>query len=148
MILWFVLGLLAIGGVGRYASVAGPNGRLVDTCPSAIDLTADARRPTPVIFLHPHCSCSCATLNELTRGLVMVREQPQIIVVVSHPADADGAVWCEGSLWRACTTIGDVQRILDPGGALADAFGATTSGHCIVVGTTGRIGYAGGVTIA
>ena len=50
-----------------HGSKSGDPGSPLEKRPSGSRLSFDAERPTLLIFLHPHCPCSCASLEELNR---------------------------------------------------------------------------------
>ena len=60
--------------------------------PQQTSLELDPSRPTLVLFLHPKCPCTRASLRELERILtgtgLKPEQQPRVLVVASRPADA------------------------------------------------------------
>src|SRR5262249_13703592 len=74
--LWAVLGVLWLGGVAAglawlagYANRPGASGRAPETWPAESRVERAADRPTLLLFLHPRCSCSQATLAEFAELL-------------------------------------------------------------------------------
>jgi hypothetical protein len=87
---------------------------------------------TVVMFVHPECPCSRASLAELaTLGA------PSVIVVFAGSDD--------GSAWDAAGRIAHTRRVVDDGSE-AVRFGARTSGYTVVYDRDGFRRFAGGIT--
>jgi hypothetical protein len=99
-----------------------------------------------VMFLHPQCPCSHASVVELAR-LVSTRERlVDARVLVLRPPD-EPEEWCDTRSVRAAREIPGVTVSVDDGGREARLFGATTSGH-VVVYSGGALVFSGGITPA
>jgi len=95
--------------------------------------------PTLLVFLHPECACSRATLGELDRLLVFFRGRVDVRLVFSAPGR---------TLRERAARLSGVTPVDDPGGIEARRFGATTSGHAFLFAADGRRLFAGGITAA
>ncbi|MBC7171388.1 MAG: RedB protein, partial [Polyangiaceae bacterium] len=100
--------------------------------------------PTLLVFAHPHCACTRATLSELATLLARSEAAPTAYVVV---ADAPGL----GDVGRSdavrlARSIPGVQVVLDTGGREAALFRARTSGEVIVYDAEDRLAFHGGIT--
>lgn len=107
---------------------------------------------TLLLFVHPHCSCTHATLTELEKLLALDRllrpdRKISVCVVATIPPSADEA-WGDTSIVRRGLAIAGARLFLDRGGAESDRFGAQTSGTVLLFGADARREYAGGVTIS
>src|SRR5437762_13408102 len=60
----------------RYAGTPGPAAAAPARWPIASRLRPDLLRPTLVMFVHPHCPCSRASMSEL--ALVMAHTQDRV----------------------------------------------------------------------
>jgi len=122
------------------AEVVHPSG----AWPAESTLHLDANRPTLVMFVHPRCPCSRASLDELA-VLSHQREtfRPTIVFVVPPGFDAD---WAQTDLWRSAKSIPDAIVVVDPTGIEAARFQASTSGETLLYDTTGRLLFHGGLT--
>jgi len=122
------------------------------------DVTAGAKAiPTPNIdspsdrwrlqvFLHPHCPCSRATLNELRE---VARATPQVSIrvwFVRPKGTPEG--WERTDLWFAATDLAGVVVECDVDGVAARQWGARTSGFAILTDPEARIVFQGGLTRA
>ncbi len=102
---------------------------------------------TLVLFAHPRCPCTRATLTELQRILTHSPANVTTWVVFFRPLDAQPD-WEQGNLWNAAAAIGGVHVIDDPGGALAERFHVFTSGQTLLYDSTGDLQFSGGITSA
>ncbi len=87
-----------------------------------------------VMFLHPDCPCSRASLDELE----VVAATGRVTIVVAFSAE-------EGDMWDRAGRIRGVARVVDDGSE-AKRFGARTSGHVVVFDARGALRFAGGIT--
>lgn len=131
-----------------YSYKAEPSGAApADAWPAGVTLARDANRPTMVVFLHPKCPCSQATLTELER----LQSRPtglgvaNVLLVVTIPADAD-ASWRASPLIERGQSLCGSQIVFDRGGVVAGQFGATASGTVMLFNAAGQRLFAGGVT--
>lgn len=113
---------------------------------SAIERSAT--RPTLLVFLHPRCPCSRATISELERLIALTPpgEWPAIRIIASAPVGADDQWWSSPLVARACQLPG-AHLVRDVDGQESDRFGARVSGTTLLFNRTGRMIYAGGVTM-
>jgi hypothetical protein len=143
---------LAIVGAGllklsAYAYTPGPPARAGATWPSAAPFARDRARPTIVVFVHPYCSCSTATVGELAK--LMAHEQGRVAVhVLVYQPRAERAAWSHTDLWRSAAAIPGVTVSSDVDGMTAQAFGALVSGQALLYGADGTLVFSGGITIA
>jgi hypothetical protein len=106
---------------------------------------------TLLLFLHPKCPCSKATLTELDRVLTSLKVSsvrlPQIVVVSTIPETADKS-WLETTTTQSAQLLPNAELYVDQGGHEAARFGATTSGFVLVFDEAGARTFAGGITEA
>jgi hypothetical protein len=110
---------------------------------SAIPLQRE--RPTLLLFLHPRCPCSRASLAELERVLASAGERVAAHVIVFKPVGAL-ANWERTGLWDQAAAMPGVTVWTDEGGALARRFGAATSGQVLLYDASGALTFQGGIT--
>jgi len=109
-----------------------------------------ARRPdraTLVLFAHPECPCTRASLAELARLLARFEDRLTADVVFLRPSDV-GAAWDGSDLWRTASAMPGVTAVRDDDGVEAVRFRATTSGAAVLYDARGRLLFRGGLTSA
>jgi len=152
---WIALGLIllltvavgALVGLWKYKRSPGPVGETPAQWPSTSHLRRRPGVPTLLMFAHPMCACSVASLANL-RGLMSeLAGEVDAKVVFSIP-DGAGPEWTRGHNWTEAAAIAGVEALGDPDNAEARLFGAQTSGTTLVYGSDGRLLFAGGITDA
>ncbi len=137
-------------GFGLWYAYEQRPGEIPD--PTAVSVSS--RSPTGswrvMMFVHPHCPCSQASVQELRRLLhqlagTVADSSVQAVVFVVRPPDAPVG-WEEGELLRDLSTWREVSVALDCGGQEAKRWKATTSGHVIVLDPQGWVRFRGGIT--
>ena len=150
--LWAVLGLLWLGGVAAglaglasYANRPGATGRAPESWPAESALARPLDRPTLLLFLHPRCTCSQASVAELAELLARAAAAPATrVIFVRPPAAPEG--WESSELWSAARRLPAATLLTDVDGVEARRFGARTSGQTLLYGADGRLQFAGGLT--
>ena len=96
--------------------------------------------PLLLVFVHPRCSCTSATLAELDQ-LLSSAPNPVRIALVTYSSPA-----VNRPIDPAAALHHPAKVVLDPGGALARRFGAATSGELILYSPSGQLLFQGGIT--
>jgi hypothetical protein len=104
-----------------------------------------SQRPTLVMFVHPRCPCSRASLNELATLTTNCRDRFDAQVVFFLPQTA-GADWAQTDLWDSAARIPGVVLRLDPGGTEQRRFAAGVSGEVFLYRPNGALAFHGGIT--
>jgi hypothetical protein len=128
-----------------YEMTPGPRTAAPSQWPSGTGLRLDPRRTNLVMFAHPQCPCSAASMNEL--AAIMTRCPQRVRATVCF-VDLEGepAEWTHSSLWRDASAIPGVTVLADRNGRLAERFGSVTSGQVFVFDSDGRKLFSGGIT--
>lgn len=142
---WFVVLGLGFQRVLAHGAEAGQDAVAPPRWPGAPQLQQDAERASLVLFVHPMCPCTIASLRELGRLLPRLGDRASATVLVRLPAAPDSD-WETGESWRLARSLPGVHVVPDPGGALTEKFGAVTSGHVLVYTPSGRLTFSGGIT--
>lgn len=148
IVAWLVLLAVAFSclTLHEFSTASDAPQAIVTSWPSESRIERGAGRPTLLLFLHPKCPCSRATLRELERVFANVPDNATELFVVAT-VRADGT-----DEWRDTVTMNAAQRLpnaelfIDPRGVEAGRFGATVSGQMMLFDRTGRRVFAGGVT--
>ena len=144
-LLWICAVGVGLVQLWNYENGPGARATAPSHWPAGTALTAPHGRPTLVLFLHPQCSCSHATVAELARLQARIGAGAAIQVVMLAPFGMP-AGWINTSLAGKAAAIPGVIVRRDDNGAEAARFGAATSGQTLVYDTTGRLRFSGGIT--
>jgi hypothetical protein len=108
-------------------------------------LDVEGSRATLLMFAHPQCPCSRASIAELEQIMTQARGTIQARVYFLKPAGFP-ASWEQSDLWRAAEAIPGVEVLADDDGLKAREFGALTSGQVVMFDPAGRRIFSGGIT--
>lgn len=131
--------------LGAYANTAGAQRAVPNRWPKNSKLKWNPNALNVVIFVHPKCSCSQATINLYREVESSTRLHVQTQVAFYCPSD-ESESWAEDRLWRSVGVLPNVIRLIDRGGQEVKNFGVTTSGHVVVYSPNGELLFSGGIT--
>jgi len=146
---WLIIpwGMAAVAGsvlLWSYKLAPGAVGAVPPTWPAASTLPRTAGRATVVLFAHPRCPCTRASLAEL--GALAEELGPEVDVVIAAAEFAGVAETAEFS--ALVGRVPRARRVADPERREAQRFGARTSGQVVVYGRAGELLFSGGITDA
>jgi hypothetical protein len=142
-IVWLVIVGAAFIFLMRYEQVEGPGSIIPSHWPGALEL----KQPlTLVVFLHPHCPCSEATVSELTKISDRHPTLKKYVVFLRPPGFT--TKWTRAALWKRCEALPEAVLVEDEGGAISSKFHATTSGQSLLYDGQGKLLFCGGITAA
>jgi hypothetical protein len=141
---WLAGVVAAFAALERYKATPGGSG---NTPPRLETTVSDAskRRPELLMFVHPKCPCSRASLSELAETVAQTNGAATVEIVFVVP-DGAGPDWQETSLWEMASGIPGAMLVSDEGGRLAKQLGAETSGYVVLYDSNGRLCFRGGIT--
>lgn len=113
--------------------------------PVEVSLIRNSAKPVLLMFLHPRCPCSRASLNELARIAFDHHETLDVLVLFAQPSGV-AADWSQTHLWETAMANDDLCVTIDADGMFAKQFGAKTSGQVLVYDRHGRLRFDGGIT--
>jgi len=131
--------------VRRFETTPGRGAASRVLWPASSRIVRDHDRWTLVMLIHPHCSCTRASLQELERIIEMSGTSLQTYVLVYRPADFQ-AGWEKTETFEAAKRLQRAHIIVDPDGAEARLFGGFTSGQTFLYDREGALRFSGGVT--
>jgi len=157
-LLWLAAVVSGLGALEAYKSRPGDAGQTPAVFPhefpqwesdsdgqsTARLLRSELSRPRLIMFVHPRCPCSRASLGEFAEILAHRSGKADAAVVFVKPADA-GPNWDKTSLREQAAAIPHV-RLIDDDGTLARHFGAETSGFVVLYDADGKLLFNGGIT--
>jgi hypothetical protein len=101
--------------------------------------------PMVLVFAHPKCPCTDATIGELSILMTRLQGKARAAVIFVRPSSFPLG-WEKTELWRSAEEIPGVTVFSDPGGVEAMRFGALASGQTILYDAEGRMRFSGGIT--
>jgi hypothetical protein len=141
------LAALAFGGrtLLRYEMTPGSVGSVASSWPSASIMPHQTDQPTLLMFAHPHCPCTRASIGELAEIMAHALGKVNAYVLFIKPPGA-GPDWEDTDLRASAAAIPGVTVLTDENGKEASRFGAETSGHTLVFDRNGTLIFTGGIT--
>ena len=129
----------------RYKTTPGEATQPLQRWPSHSRLTPSSDLATLVLFAHPHCPCTHASVSELARLMSRVSGRVVAYVVVVRPPGVPED-WDDTELRRRAAAIPGIRVIRDGEGLEAARFGAAVSGLTLLYDEKGQLRFAGGIT--
>ena len=143
---WLATALTGLRVVWAYDNTPGVLAHAPRRWPAAATaLTAAAGGPTLVVFAHPQCPCTRASLGELAEVVARARRPVKTYVVFLKPP-ADGEDWVKSALWEQAARLRGAIAVQDSAGAEARVFGVETSGQALLYDGAGTLRFNGGIT--
>ena len=154
--LWAIAALwlgLASGGLfamADYGSEEGKVGSAPARWPDGLQamIEPDSARPTLVLFAHPLCPCTRASLWELESITNRLYGMVDLHVLFYEPENISSMndTWEASALKKMAAKLPGTQMHRDVEGDIAQHFGAYTSGQVLLYDTDGNLQFAGGIT--
>src|SRR5688572_26021015 len=98
-----------------------------------------------LLFAHPHCPCTRATVEELDRLMTSCRDRLDVVVYILRPV-SKLAEWAKTPLYSRASRIDGVTVKFDDDGVSAQRYGALTSGQVLLYSARGLLLFSGGIT--
>jgi hypothetical protein len=133
--------------IESYSSTPGMAAAAPAQWPGSTLVTPHAGRSTLVMFIHPQCSCTRASLAELQAILDKTGNAVSAWIVVLKPNGVNDE-WAHSSTWETARSMRGVTVAIDGQGIEADRFGALTSGDTFLYSPVGKLQFSGGITAA
>jgi hypothetical protein len=144
-----------------WATSIGLGTRAVATFENTPGRSADAPREWPgngtivrspnrftlVLFAHPDCPCTRASLTELEKLMTHLHGRLEAFVWFRKP-DASLQDTQRSSIWKRASSIPGVTAGFDADGSIVRRFGAEVSGQTMLYDPDGRLVFSGGITDA
>lgn len=146
MAFWVASVAVGFGVLWKYKSTpSGSQERPPAEWPAQSGIHRNQGGATLLVFVHPRCPCTHASISELARLLARAPTQLQTHVVVSEPAGVP-AGWTDTELVRRARGIPGVEVLQDDEGREAARFHAVASGLTVLYDASGRRLFSGGIT--
>ena len=145
--LWLLAVTAGFAVLWRYKSTPGAEGVAPARWPAQAAVARSERRATLLLFAHPRCTCTRATVAELARLMARFQDRIDATVLFWTPRDASPQ-WNGTDLWTSAARIPGVTVAPDTDGREAARFGVATSGGIVLYDRGGRLLFEGGITPA
>jgi hypothetical protein len=99
---------------------------------------------TLVMLIHPHCSCSRASVQELQAVIESAPSLHPTVLVYRPTGFARG--WEQTDVFKSASRLRRTRVIIDEDGREAKLFGGFTSGQTFLYDRNGALRFAGGIT--
>jgi len=143
-LVWLALVVYGFQALLAYGAKPGPQVSPQCTWPTQSSMHLNVDSYTLVMFLHPQCPCSNATVSELSLLLTHCRNIKANVLFIRPKEFAPG--WEKTALWSRVSNIPGAQAIVDVDGRERSLFAAETSGQCALYDKDGRLRFSGGIT--
>lgn len=147
LIIWAAVMLSAFGYLMAYSGTPGELSESPCRWPAASKIQRNVERPTLLMFIHPRCPCTRASLEELSRIVARCRARAEVHVVIVLPENLPSG-WEQTDRYRQAAAIPDIIIDVDVHGTEAHLFHGKTSGHTLLYDANGTLLFSGGITAA
>jgi hypothetical protein len=113
--------------------------------PSHTSLARSNHEFTLVLFVHPNCPCTRASIAELELIMAQLQGRLRAFAVFDKPASSEAEVKAS-SLWPMTSLIPGVSSVYDSDGVETKRFGGKVSGQTMLYGPDGKLVFCGGLT--
>jgi hypothetical protein len=144
---WLLVVLAGAAFMMVYANTPGPAGAAPLDWPGSTIVSPGQENPVLMMFLHPHCPCSTASVEELSRLMARCQGRVEVHVFFLRPARMTPD-WVHSDSWQSAALIPGVAVHFDDEGREALRFGAKTSGEVELFDASGHLVFHGGITAA
>lgn len=134
----------AFNAIRRFETTPGQAAVTGPSWPKGSRVPRKAGEWSLVMLVHPHCSCSRASVQEL-QAVLEKSPRVQPYVLVYRPTDFERA-WERGAVLDAASRLRRARVMIDEDGREAKRFGGFTSGQTLLYDGEGRLRFAGGIT--
>jgi hypothetical protein len=142
---WLALVAAGFGVLLNFQNASGAIGCTPADWPLKTTAALDPKRDTLIMFAHPQCPCTSASMEELNRLLALRQHNVATQVWFFRPAGFPPD-WTQSGLWRSAAAIPGLTVHEDPDGQQARLFGAATSGYVVLYDPRGQLLFHGGIT--
>jgi hypothetical protein len=144
-VLWVAAIAIGMRILFAHAGTPGDAAAPPERWPDASGIRRRADCPTLLMFAHPCCPCTRASVAELNLLMARLAGKLEAYVLLFTPGELP-AGWGETDASREGERIPGVTVLRDVDGAEAKRFGVATSGQTIVYNAAGSLIFHGGIT--
>ena len=144
-VVWILGICFGIWQLLKYENSPGINSKPPVSFPKNSSLKTTRGIPTLIVFVHPHCPCTRATISELAQILTRRKEALKTYVVFFRHSKLP-VEWVKTDLWEYVERMKGVEPIIDEAGKEMKIFNVLTSGHSLLYDEKGKLVFSGGIT--
>ena len=133
---WLAITSGGMFALESYKAKPGEPGAAPDSWPAASAITLGQDVPTLVLFAHPRCPCTSASLTELEKIAARLGGEIAIRILFIAPAGTPSG-WEKSDLWTKAARIPGAEVVTDEGSGEAARFGSVTSGQVALYSASG-----------
>ncbi|MEZ6044668.1 MAG: hypothetical protein R3C11_03610 [Planctomycetaceae bacterium] len=145
LLLWTTGIAYALLVMWEYEMTPGEQTTAPANWPVQTGITFDHSRPNLLLFAHPRCPCTRATLEELSKLVTQCQDGVAVEVWFYVPENSTRD-WLQTDLWESAMAIPGVEVQADINGVEAKRFHARTSGSAVLYDSNGSLLFQGGIT--
>jgi hypothetical protein len=134
-----------VGCLWRFENTPGASPVPAPAWPAASRLRLASDRFTLVLFAHPQCPCTRATIESLEQVVRRCGDRLAACVLFVRPQGSP-LDWEKTALWESAAALPGVTVLTDEGGEESCLFHAKTSGHAFLYDPRGQLCFSGGIT--
>jgi hypothetical protein len=143
--IWSVAVGLGLFWMMEYETTPGAFGAQQGVWPDRSGIQRKGGLANLVMFAHPRCPCTRASLNELAQIMTDCQGLVTAEVLFLKPPGT-GKDWDTTDLWEKARSIPGVEVRADTDGRERKQFGIETSGHVVLYDPNGKRIFSGGIT--
>src|SRR5687768_1222597 len=128
---WIIAVIAGLSVLWAWENTPGAAGDAPAQWPADSGLSHAADAPTLILFAHPQCACTRASLGEFAEILARATTRPRTYIVFLKPVGF-GVDWEKTDLWRTAERLPGVTVLRDDDGLEATRFGVITSGQTVL----------------
>jgi hypothetical protein len=142
--LWLPAAGYGLNVMWTYAITPGHPAEPPRFWPAAAPVARSGKHPTLLLFAHPQCGCTRATLAELAILMAHTHGKLDVDVFFYRPV-IEGDAWVRSDLWRTASAIPGVHPFEDRDAEMAKRFGVFTLGQALLYSPAGLLLFQGGI---
>ncbi len=145
--IWLAAVSAGLGVLLVYDHTPGAGASVPPHWPSQTHIPEDPALPMLIMFAHPKCPCTRASIGELAVLMAHCQKRVNARVVFFQPKGT-GEDWLHTDLWQSAEAIPGVVVQADLEANEARRFHVTTSGHVVLYDVHGKLLFTGGITLS
>jgi hypothetical protein len=145
-VIWVVTIGATIRSMRSFESTPGRAADAPARWPEGATITRQPGTWTLVMLIHPHCSCSRASISELQAVIEGAPRNLRAFVLTYQPHEFPPE-WSHTDVWSAAQRMSRVRVLTDLDGKEAGRFGGYVSGQTFLFDPDGNRRFSGGITL-